>query len=51
MMNTDTILDFVSRECKNRWHQDCFGKWDGLGFEIICSCICGHKTKSQEVNT
>jgi hypothetical protein len=37
------VIDFVSRECKHGIHQRCCGKWEGLGFEIICSCKCGHK--------
>ena len=40
---TDTVIDFVSRECKTGQHQNCCGKWQGLGFEINCDCMCGHK--------
>jgi hypothetical protein len=40
---TDTVIDFVSRECKTGQHENCRGKWQGLGFEINCNCICGHK--------
>jgi hypothetical protein len=39
---TDTIIEFVSRECKTGQHQNCGGKWQGLGFEINCDCMCGH---------
>ena len=37
-----TVSDFLSRECKSQLHESCHGKWEGLGFEIICSCKCGH---------
>jgi hypothetical protein len=42
-----TISDFLSRECKSQLHESCHGKWEGLGFEIICSCKCGHSQNGQ----
>jgi hypothetical protein len=42
-MMTDTVIGFLSRECKIGQHQHCCGKWQGLGFEINCDCMCGHK--------
>ena len=36
-------LDFTSRECKNVAHHTCHNKWEGMGFEIICACNCGHR--------
>jgi hypothetical protein len=39
----NTVIEFISRQCKNKLHGTCDGKWQGLGFEIICSCECGHK--------
>lgn len=42
-MITAAVIDFVSRECKHGIHQRCYGKWKGLGFEIVCNCKCGHK--------
>jgi hypothetical protein len=41
-MMTDTVIEFVSRQCKTGQHQNCYGKWQGLGFEINCDCTCGH---------
>jgi hypothetical protein len=41
-MTNSTIIDFLSRDCKNQLHKSCHGEWSGLGFEIICSCKCGH---------
>jgi hypothetical protein len=41
-MITNTYIKFLNRECKNGLHQNCCGRWNGLGFEIICSCRCGH---------
>ena len=40
---TDTVIEFISRECKTGQHQNCCSKWQGLGFEISCGCMCGHK--------
>jgi len=42
-----TISDFISRDCKSELHESCYGKWEGLGFEIICSCKCGHGQNGQ----
>lgn len=39
----NTGIEFLSRECKIGQHQHCCGKWRGLGFEINCDCMCGHK--------
>jgi hypothetical protein len=39
---TNTVIEFVSRQCKTGQHQYCYGKWQGLGFEINCDCTCGH---------
>ena len=42
-----SIVDFVSWHCKNNTHQNCYGKWKGLGFEVICGCRCGHNRLDQ----
>jgi hypothetical protein len=42
-----TVSDFLSRDCKSQLHESCHGKWEGLGFEIICSCKCGHRKNGQ----
>jgi hypothetical protein len=39
-MTISTIIDFLSRDCKSHQHESCHSKWEGLGFEIICSCKC-----------
>jgi hypothetical protein len=39
---TDALIEFLSRQCKTGEHQNCCGKWQGLGFEINCDCTCGH---------
>jgi len=41
-MNT-TIIDFTSKQCKQDQHQKCSNNWNGLGFEIICRCVCHNK--------
>jgi hypothetical protein len=46
-MNPNIITDFTSRECKNKAHEECYGTWLGLGFEIICSCPCDHIKKDR----
>lgn len=41
------ILDFISKQCKCGLHQNCYGKWEGLGFEVVCDCNCGHNKSDQ----
>ena len=43
----DIAIDFRSKDCKSNRHQNCASKWNGFGFEIICSCEC-HKKKEQQ---
>jgi hypothetical protein len=47
-------LDFVNRECKDSSHDKCHGSWQGLGYEVICSCVChyqeGISTDIENVN-
>jgi hypothetical protein len=42
ILTDSSILEFVSRECKTDEHTKCDGRWSGLGFEIVCTCKCGH---------
>jgi hypothetical protein len=37
------VIDFLSKDCKNREHQNCYGIWTGLGFRVNCCCLC-HET-------
>ena len=46
-MNEATLLEFLSKQCKNDTHNDCCGIWQGLGLEVLCDCKC-HKKKEQE---
>jgi len=42
-----TKIDFKSKQCKAGLHENCHGRWDGLGLEVICSCECGHNKLGQ----
>lgn len=44
-----SILEFVSKHCKQDKRHDCAGMI-GLGFEVICTCKCDH-TMQEEVNS
>src|SRR6478672_12944435 len=39
------VIDFLSKDCKNKVHQNCYGIWTGLGFKVNCCCLC-HKNSS-----
>jgi hypothetical protein len=40
--NNRFILDFQSKYCKKKEHNNCSNRWKGLGFTVICTCTC-HK--------
>jgi hypothetical protein len=37
------IVDFLSKDCKTKEHQNCYGNWAGLGFKVNCCCVCHKK--------
>ena len=45
------IIDFLSRECRTNNHSSCNGKWMGLGYYVICRCLCGHLSKCSRVKS
>ncbi|MGH9981220.1 MAG: hypothetical protein ACRD6U_06680 [Nitrososphaeraceae archaeon] len=47
-MNKQKFLEFNSKYCKNGIHPQCYGKWTGLGYEVICNCICHKKMMLDE---
>jgi hypothetical protein len=32
-------------------HQNCYGRWEGLGFEIYCHCNCTHKKNEGPISS
>jgi hypothetical protein len=44
-MNGNVVIDFLSKDCKDKKHKECAGKWRGLGMEVICNCPCYHDKK------
>jgi hypothetical protein len=40
-------IDFQSKYCKQKEHNDCSNKWIGLGFTVTCICNC-HKEIDKE---
>jgi hypothetical protein len=45
------VIDFISKQCKDNLHSECSGRWEGLGFEIICACKCKHDKNSQALES
>jgi hypothetical protein len=45
-MNDACMIEFRSRYCRSNVHTRCDGRWHGLGYDIICDCIC-HKKKDR----
>jgi hypothetical protein len=44
-LSKNTLVNFISRYCKQGEHQNCDGWWQGFGFEIVCDCKCAHNKK------
>jgi len=42
-MSNQDVLEFSSKSCKTNYHNQCSGKWQGLGFQILCNCECYKK--------
>ena len=40
--NNTCGIDFQSKYCKQKEHNNCSNKWIGLGFTVTCTCNC-HK--------
>ena len=37
-----SLIEFQSKYCKEKQHNNCSNKWIGLGFTVTCTCNC-HK--------
>jgi hypothetical protein len=48
---TAMVIDFISKQCKDNLHSECSGRWEGLGFEFICTCRCKHDKNSQALES
>jgi hypothetical protein len=44
-MNKTNLVEFRSKNCKNKEHTKCCGLWKGFGFEVLCYCECHRKNK------
>ena len=40
--NNTCIIEFQSKYCKKKEHNNCKNRWKGLGFTVTCTCNC-HK--------
>ena len=40
--NNRYIIEFQSKYCKKKEHNNCSNIWNGLGFTVTCTCNC-HK--------
>ncbi len=40
--NNSYIIEFQSKYCKQKEHNNCSNNWIGLGFTVTCTCNC-HK--------
>ena len=41
--NNTCGIDFQSKYCKQKEHNNCSNKWIGLGFTVTCTCNCHNK--------
>jgi len=42
-------IDFQSKYCKQKEHNDCSNKWIGLGFTVTCTCYCHNKINKKNI--
>jgi P4 family phage/plasmid primase-like protien len=49
-LNPNALIDFLSRECRNKNHQGCAGGWSGLGIDVACNCNCGHRKNADALD-
>ena len=49
-MITNDVLEFRSKHCKINYHNQCSGKWIGLGFTITCTCNCHKEINEKNIH-
>jgi len=47
-MTAENLLQFISQYCKKKDHRRCCGLWEGLGFKVLCNCVCHRINSIQE---
>ncbi len=47
-MRQANLVEFVSKQCKKEEHIKCCGLWEGLGFKVLCDCICHRNNPIQK---
>jgi hypothetical protein len=50
-MLEEKLIEFCSKYCKNNIHSQCHKIWNGLGFQVICICICHKKIEMLDENS
>ena len=45
--NNSYIIEFQSKDCKQKEHNNCSNNWIGLGFIVTCTCNC-HKELNEK---
>jgi hypothetical protein len=50
-VNINSTIDFLSRDCKSKNHVNCGREWTGIGFKVICRCICHNNNNSDDSDT
>lgn len=46
-LEISNVIDFLSKHCKNKEHQKCYGNWTGLDIRVDCYCLCHKKSSSR----
>ena len=42
-------IDFQSKYCKQKEHNNCSNKWIGLGFTVTCTCNCHNDVDKKNI--
>ena len=47
--NNTYVIEFQSKYCKQKEHNNCSKKWIGLGFTVSCTCNCHNEINKKNI--
>lgn len=50
-LEISNVIDFLSKRCKDKEHQKCYGNWVGLGIRVDCNCLCHQHQKIIDIKS
>lgn len=50
-MSDKVKIEFKSKECKHDNHINCVRLWTGLGFTVLCNCMCHEDSPEKDASS